>query len=202
MAFWPSADGSNKAATARALVALDCGYVAFFFAGTRFRQLEPVWGGTQDTAVDIRMTCTMGLAGTAYHRALPELVSLLADPEPQVRAGVISAIACCESIAGEAVLRTKALAGDPKPEVTGVWLLALLELKPAGVTAPFVGTFLDRGNSPHRELAALALGESRLLEGTVPVEIRLVTLTYWLESMVARRPGRSSQKPPTESTVR
>jgi hypothetical protein len=150
-----------KGAIARALVALDCGNVALYLAGIRLRQPEPVWGGSQDTAVDCRVTCAMGLAATAYARALPELTRLLADPEPRVRAGVMDAIACCEPLAAESVLRTQAQAGDPEPEVLGACLLALLRLD-AEATAPFVGTFLDRGDTTQRELAALALGESRL----------------------------------------
>ena len=150
-----------KGAIARALVALDCADIDFFLAGIRLRQLEPVWGGSQDTAVDCRVTCATGLAATAYARALPELTRLLADPEPRVRAGVMDAIACCEPIAAEAVLRTQAQAGDAEPEVTGACLLALLRLE-SDACAPFVGTFLDRGDPTLRELAALALGESRL----------------------------------------
>ena len=160
-----------KGAIARALVALDCANVEFWLAGIRFRQLEPVWGGSQDTAVDCRVTCAMGLAATAYARALPELTALLADPEPRVRAGVMDAIACCEPIAAESVLRTKAQSGDPEPEVTGACLLALLRLD-AAPCAAFVGTFLDRGDPTLRELAALALGESRLPESLTELRTR------------------------------
>ena len=160
-----------KGAIARALVALDCANVEFFLEGIRLRQLEPAWGGSQDTALDCRVTCAMGLAATAYARALPELTCLLADPEPRVRAGVMDAIACCEPLAAESVLRTKAQSGDPEPEVTGACLLALLRLD-AAPCAAFVGTFLDRGDPTLRELAALALGESRLPEALTELRTR------------------------------
>ncbi len=160
-----------KGAIARALVALDCANVEFFLAGIRLRQLEPAWGGSQDTALDCRVTCAMGLAATAYARALPELTRLLADPEPRVRAGVMDAIACCEPLAAESVLRTNAQCGDPEPEVTGACLLALLRLD-AAPCAAFVGTFLDRGDPTLRELAALALGESRLPESLTELRTR------------------------------
>lgn len=150
-----------KSALARTLVALDYADVEFFLAGIRFRQLEPVWGGSQDTASDVRLNCAMGLAATAYARALPELATLLADPEPGVRAGVAAAIACAEPIAAEAVLRTKALAGDPEPDVTGACLVELLRLAPDESPA-FVGAFLGDADPVIRQLAALALGESRL----------------------------------------
>jgi HEAT repeat protein len=75
----------------------------------------------------------------------------------------MDAIACCEPLAAESVLRTKAQAGDPEPEVTAACLLALLRLDPEPCAA-FVGTFLDSEDAVLRESAALALGESRLPE--------------------------------------
>ncbi|WP_295452545.1 hypothetical protein [uncultured Thiodictyon sp.] len=166
-----------KGAIARALVALDCPDVAFFLAGIRLRQPEPAWGGSQDTAVDCRITCAVGLAATAYARALPELTRLLADPEPRVRAGVMDAIACCEPIAAESVLRTKAQVGDAEPEVIGACLLALLRLD-AVPCAAFVAEFLDLGDPLLRELAALALGESRLPEALMEVRRRWDAAPY------------------------
>ena len=53
-----------KKALARALVALDCSDIEFFRGGLQYRQLEPVWGGTADTAVDVRASCAMGLVGS------------------------------------------------------------------------------------------------------------------------------------------
>ncbi|WP_295383875.1 hypothetical protein [uncultured Thiodictyon sp.] len=166
-----------KGAIARALVALDSPDVAFFLAGIRLRQLEPAWGGSQDTAIDCRVTCAVGLAATAYPRALPELTRLLADPEPRVRAGAMEAIACCEPIAAESVLRTKAQAGDAEPEVAGACLLALLRLD-AAPCAAFVGEFLDRDDATLRELAALALGESRLPEALAQLRQRWDAAPY------------------------
>lgn len=160
-----------KGAIARALLALDCARVDVWLVGMRLTQPEPTWGGSQDTAVDCRVTCAMGLAATAYRRALPELTRLLADPEPRVRAGVMDAIACCEPLAAEAVLRTKAQAGDPEPEVTGACLLALLRLNPEPCAA-FVGGFLDADAADLRESAALALGESRLAEALAELRAR------------------------------
>jgi len=85
----------------------------------RYRQPEPVWGGPVDTALDLRCTCAMGLAGTAYPRAIIELVTLLQDSEHHARSGAARAIACTEPLAAEPVLRLKALGGDPEPEAIG-----------------------------------------------------------------------------------
>jgi hypothetical protein len=55
----------------------------------------------------------------------------------------------------------KALLGDKEIEVTGECFGALLSLDPAG-SVEFVAKFLDSGAEGMGELAALALGESRL----------------------------------------
>ena len=150
-----------KGAIVRALVALDWQDADFYVHGLRYRQLEPVWSGTLDTAVDLRSSCAAGLAATSYPRAPVELVDLLYDPEPHARSAAVRAIACAERLGAEAVPRAKALAGDPEPEVTGECLVALLRLAP-DEALPFVAAFLDAPDPVIRELAALALGESRL----------------------------------------
>ncbi|WP_295886322.1 HEAT repeat domain-containing protein [uncultured Thiohalocapsa sp.] len=153
-----------KGAIARALVALDCLDATFYREGIALRQPEPVWGGSVDTAADVRASCAMGLAASGDADALADLVDLLVDPEHRVRAGAVRAIGCTEPRAAEAVLRTKALLGDAEPEVTGECFRSLLGLAPE--TAPaFVGRWLDEAPPSDpvlAELAALALGESKL----------------------------------------
>jgi hypothetical protein len=150
-----------KGAIARALVALDYPNADFYLAGIRYRQHEPVWGGTEDRAVDLRSTCAAGLAATSYPRALIALVGLLHDPEPHARSGAIRAIACAEPVAAEAVLRSKALTGDQEPEVIGDCFAALLRVSPEEAPS-FVAGFLADDDPQRSGLAALALGESGL----------------------------------------
>ena len=76
-----------KKAIARALVTLECRDVQFYLEGIRYIQLEPVWGGTADTAVDVRCSCAMGLVSCGYVRAVPELAKLLNDPDVRAREG-------------------------------------------------------------------------------------------------------------------
>jgi hypothetical protein len=150
-----------KGAIARALVGLDCLDAAVFREGIRLRQPEPVWGGSIDTAADVRASCAMGLAATGDPRALIDLVALLADPEHRVRNGAARAIACTAPLAAEAVLRLKVLDGDAEPEVIGECLRGLLDVAPEEAT-DFVAARLDDPSPVVSELAALALGESRL----------------------------------------
>ena len=150
-----------KGAIARALVALDCQDPAFYIVGVSYQQPEPVWGGSVDTAVDLRVTCAIGLAAISCPRALIHLVDLLQDPEPHARRGAARAIACTQPLAAEAVLRTKVLGGDSEPEVTGDCPAALLQVA-GGDALDFVSRFLDRADPEVRALAAIALGESHL----------------------------------------
>jgi hypothetical protein len=155
-----------KGALARALVALDSLDAAFFREGIKLRQLEPTWGESVDTAGDVRASCAMGLAASGDTGALLDLVDLLVDPEHRARIGAVRAIGCTEPRAASAVLRTKALLGDAEPEVTGECFRALLAVDADG-GPDFVARWLDgagggAGGLELAELAALALGESRL----------------------------------------
>ena len=158
-----------KKALARALVALDAGNVDFFSKGIRYRQLEPVWGGTADTAADVRASCAMGLVASGYPRALVELTALLTDPEAGARMGAVRAIACGNPREAELLLRAKALAGDAEPQVLGECFTGLLAVEPDASLA-FVVEYLSHADEAVRELAALALGESRLDAALAPLK--------------------------------
>ena len=150
-----------KKALARALVALDCNDVEFFLGGLRYRQLEPVWGGTADTAVDVRASCAMGLVASGYPRALVELTALMNDADAGARLGAVRAIACGNQREAELLLRAKALGGDAEPQVLGECFTGLLAIAPEE-SIPFVAAYLAHADDALRELAALALGGSRL----------------------------------------
>ena len=106
-----------KNALARALVELDCADAAFYLAGLSLRQPEPVWGGTADTAADVRSTCAMGLVASGHRRALAAVTPLLFDPEAAARLGAVRAVGCGNPKEAELVLRAKILAGDAEPAV-------------------------------------------------------------------------------------
>ena len=149
-----------KRSIARALADLGCNDVSFFLEGVRYHQLEPVWGGSMDTAVDLRCQCAVGLVATGYPRALHELTALLAEEESNARTGAVRAIACGNPKEAELLLRFKVLSGDEEPEVIAECLKALLDLEPEE-SMPFVAGYLVKGDESNRQLAALALGESR-----------------------------------------
>lgn len=158
-----------KKALARALVALDCSDTEFFRRGLVYVQLEPVWGGTTDTAVDVRASCAMGLVASGYSRALVELTALLNDREAGARLGAVRAIACGNPREAELLLRSKVLAGDAEPQVLGECFTGLLTVEP-DESLRFVAAYLGHGDEAVRELAALALGESRLDAALTPLK--------------------------------
>ncbi len=147
-------------AIARALFALDYDDADLYLAGMRHVQMEPAWGGSSDTAVELRGVCAMGLASTNHRYKLRELVELLVDREWQARAGAVRAIATVGSEAAALLLRFKAHSGDKEPEVLADCFSGLLDVEGAdGV--PFVTSFAEGKNKDVREPAILALGASR-----------------------------------------
>ncbi|MBD0335389.1 MAG: hypothetical protein ICV62_07870 [Cyanobacteria bacterium Co-bin13] len=158
-----------KQAIAEALYRLEHSDETLFLKGIRHVQWEPVWGGQVDTAPKLRGTCALGLVRMHYPAVMVELADLLADPEPEARIGAARAIAYSENEMGVALLRLRVKVGDTPP-VLGECLIALLELAPME-SLPLLQELLQAGrkSAPNdlgetAEVAALALGESRLPE--------------------------------------
>lgn len=150
-----------KTALIKALYELDCLNAAFYRANLNYLQMEPVWGTTEDTAMDIRSTSAFGLAASNDPRSLVDLVPLLHDPLPSVRIAAIQAIGTLHSLGVEAVLRQKAVAGDSTPQVLDECFRTLIQIEP-DESIRFVAGFLrSSGAVEVREFAAFALGESR-----------------------------------------
>ena len=133
---------------------------ALFLRGIRHVQREPVWGGTEDTACDLRSACAHALIRLNHPDAANEIAELLADHEAMARVGAARAIAYSELDRFAPLLRLKILAGD-EPQVTGECVLALLRIAPAA-SLEFCARLLEGGDPQRSESTALALGESRL----------------------------------------
>ena len=153
---------SAKTAIVEALRRLGYDDASLYRRAARHVQLEPVFGGRVDTAVDLRGAAALALGETGGRDALVDLAELLADPEPPVRISAARALAAFGSDSGIPLLRLKALVPDPEPRVVSECLLALLRLDPAA-QGPFVASFLGKKDEL-AEAAAVALGESRSAE--------------------------------------
>lgn len=167
-----------KRAIVRALYELDYDDTSFYCDAIGYRQLEPVWGGSVDTAVEMRCSAALGLAATGYPRAAIELLELLNDPEWLARAGAVRAIALLNPLQAEIVLRGKVLQGDEAPEVIGECFGALLSIEPQESLA-LVARYLREAPADVQEMAALALGDSRLDEAFDVLRL------YWEEGALS-----------------
>jgi HEAT repeat protein len=181
----PKADPgcSAKTAIVEALRRLEHDDPELYRRGAAHVQVEPVFGGRVDTAVDLRGASALALAETAVADVLADLAGLLADPEPPVRISAARAVAAHGRAAGIPLLRLKSLSGDPEPRVVSECLLGLLRLD-ARREMPFVASFLQRSGET-AEAAAVALGESRLPEA-------LPVLREWVEPARRRGLGRAA----------
>jgi HEAT repeat protein len=160
----------GKKSLIEALLALDADAPEAFLAGLRYSQPEPAFGGTVDTASGLRGLCAHALVRMDHPAAELEVAPLLMDPEPDTRALAADALASTgEEICG-AILHLKALAGDKEPDVLGACYRGMLALSPRRYLS-FVGGALAGGE----EIAAIALGESRLPEALPALKSALTT---------------------------
>jgi hypothetical protein len=151
-----------------AITLRDFGYQssAPFLRGLRHIQMEPVWGGREDTAQVLRAACCAALpqcADLTRDEVLRHLVDAFTDVADKVRVDAARSIEHMGGADCALLLRLKARIGDKEAQVTGQAFESLLRLEP-DVALPFVEEFLDAGDDDIRAEAALALGSSRLPE--------------------------------------
>lgn len=158
----------GKIEICRALVEMGQPSSEVFLAGIEWIQMEPVWGGSVDTASQLRGWSAHGLIRMRHADALLRVAPLLADGERPARLAAADALGDSGQLGAEAVLRLKAVSGDEEPEVTGECFQSLLRLD-AQRSRPFVVGFLHHREPAVVEAAALALGESRLPEVVEPL---------------------------------
>ena len=167
---------AGKTSLAKALVELEQPASEVFLVGLRFVQPEPSWGGSTDTAAQLRGWCAHGLVRMRHPRAVLKITPLLVDPERPTRLAAVDALGDSGQAAAEALLRLKVLTGDEEPEVVAECFTSLLRLEPDR-SLSFIGDFLDAKDPAVAEAAALALGDSRSEEAIDLLESRLeVTL--------------------------
>ena len=152
-----------KVAIVKALKELDYELSDVFERGLRHVQFEPVYGGKEDTAADLRGQCALALARLALPGVLFDLLPLLTDPERAPRKAAARAVAYLGSEDCELLLRMKALTGDEDPEVMAECFTGLMGMAPER-SSEFVAGYLEAGDPAVAEGAALALGESRSLD--------------------------------------
>ena len=150
----------GKTAVAKALRALGEWEDGVFVRGAALVQQEPVWGGKEDTAAELRAECAMAFAHAGRDDALDVLADLLADGERTARAAAAQALGDTGRPDAAALLRFKVRSGDAEPEVISACLASILALQPRAALPFFESLLASRDG--RAAAAALALGESRL----------------------------------------
>jgi HEAT repeat protein len=128
-------------------------------------QLEPVWGGSSDSAATLRGTCAVALVqcrSLADSDLLAHLIELFADKEKSVRAAAAQAIEQVGSPSSALLLRLKAIVGQDEPEVLGACYGGILSLE-GNKVVPWIARFLTSSDDAAAE-AALALAGTHSAE--------------------------------------
>jgi HEAT repeat protein len=158
-----------KIAIVQALDRMEHPNLDIFLKAARHVQLEPVWGGTEDSAPPLRAAALVALVRAEGTGSLPILVDAMADPAKDVRSAAAVALGAIGTESAGLVLRLKVRLGDKDPDVLSECLGGLLAVAPKE-NLPLVAEFLDPGNAVACEAAAMALGRSRLAEALDPLK--------------------------------
>jgi HEAT repeat protein len=167
-----------KNALSRALATFEYQDAAIFLRGMKHIQLEPVWGGSSDTAGTLRSTCALALVqcrSLIEPDLLTHLIELLGDKDKSVRAEAVRAIEQVGSPSAALLLRLRALLdfnlksrkpGQPpeeEPEVLGACYSAVLRIEGLRALA-WLSRFLAAADDPAAE-AALAIAGTHSAQG-------------------------------------
>jgi HEAT repeat protein len=179
----------GKDAIAKALKNLEHNECAVFLKGAQHVQLEPVWGGQEDTATNLRSTCALALlqcSDLTRDEKLWSIMRLLTERSASLRKDAALALESLEGREAALMLRIKARMGDSDPTVTGQAFESLLRVE-GDSAIPFVVEFLGLPNSDVREEAALALGASRLSTAVAALKTIFVQKRRLIDSEVLCR---------------
>ena len=133
-----------KNALAQTLAAFDYQDEELFLAGMRHIQLEPVWGGSSDTAGTLRGTCALALVNCrsmSSRDVLAHLTPLFADKQLPVQVNAARAVEQIGSDAASLLLRLRAELGSGEPELLGACYSGVLRLDGASAI-PWAARFL------------------------------------------------------------
>ena len=147
-----------KCALVETLDALEYDDDGLYASGLRHVQMEPVWGGREDTAAALRVKCAIALVRRNVPGILFHVADLLNDPQPEARRGAIRAIAYA---GGRNGVMLRVFAGRMTDAADLSECLAGLMGCHAERSLPFVARFLEHENPAVAENAAIAMGSSR-----------------------------------------
>ncbi len=154
-----------KNAVAKALAVLEYQEAELYLQGMHHIQLEPVWGGTSDTAGPLRGACALALVQCRQLNntvILTYLTELFADKELPVRVNAARAVEQIGTDAAMLLLRLRAELASDEAELLGACYSGVLHLEgPSAI--PWAAKFLSPEDDAAAE-AAIAIAETRTAE--------------------------------------
>jgi hypothetical protein len=154
-----------KNAIIKALAEFEYQDFELYLSGMRHLQLEPVWGGTEDSAGTLRGACALALVQCRElnsHRVLTYLTPLFADKQLPVRVNAARAVEQVGTDSAALLLRLRAELASDEPELLGACYSGVLSLEGASAI-PWVAQFLPPEDDAAAE-AALALAQTHTVE--------------------------------------
>jgi hypothetical protein len=154
----------GKTAIVKALTQLDYSESPPFVRGLLHVQMEPVYGGQEDSAAHLRANSLLALvqcSDLTRFEVLRYVVDAMSDLADPVR---VEAVRALNQLGGDEsllLLRMKARLGDRRPLIIGHVFDALLNME-RDRAVPLVAEFLHSADEELRDEAALALGSARL----------------------------------------
>jgi hypothetical protein len=147
-----------------------------FIWGCKTMQLEPIYGGKQDSAVSLRIVSLQALVQLPVSdtgTVMSILADLLADPSHKVRSEAARACIYCQPELVRHLLRLKIRVGDAEPRVLGACFDSLLLLDSSNEAINLV---LEYTTSEREVLQSEALAS--LASSSLPEAITEVTTLY------------------------
>jgi HEAT repeat protein len=185
-----------KTAISRALAALEFQDAAVFARGARHIQLEPVWGGSSDSAGALRATCALALVQCrtlSETELLAILIERFNDNDKFVRMEAVHAVEQVGSPASALLLRLRAVVAGDEPEVLGACYQGILHIEGTGAI-PWISSFLAAANATAAE-AALAIADDRSPQAFDALRERLLQEhDPWFQSVLLSAIGLTRQQ--------
>jgi hypothetical protein len=162
----------GKTAIIKALYELAWQDSKVFVQGCKIVQLEPVFGGKQDSAVSVRIASLQALVQLPVvdtGTVMSLLADLLADPSHKVRAEAARACMYCQPELVRPLLRLKIRMGDVEPRVLGACFDSLLILDSSSETVALILEYTRSQNEVLQSEALASLASSSLAEAITAV---------------------------------
>lgn len=189
-----------KNAIAKALAAFEYQDSEFFLAGMRHIQLEPVWGGSEDTAGTLRGICALALVQCRElnsHRVLTCLTPLFADKQLSVQVNAARAVEQVGTESAGLLLRLRAELGSGEPELLGACYCGVLALEGSSAI-PWAAQFLPPEDDAAGE-AAMAIAQTHTIEAFALLRDRFPGIRDpWFRTVVLAAIALTRQQPATD----